>query len=61
MPIREYQCKQCGNTFEVIELGDQTRRPKCLSCGSKTLLKKLSLFSSSKSTHSSCRLSEPRG
>ena len=42
MPIYEYQCKQCGNAFEVlVRPGTE---PACPTCQSGELEKQLSVF-----------------
>lgn len=42
MPIYEYECKQCGNAFEVLVRPDTV--PACPACQSGELEKRLSLF-----------------
>jgi len=39
MPIYEYRCADCGQTFETLVRGDRTVR--CPDCGSATLEKLL--------------------
>lgn len=48
MPIYEYACKQCGHEFETLVRASAVAN--CPSCSSTKLDKKLSLFSSGKST-----------
>ena len=43
MPIYEYKCKKCGETFEVLVRS--TEKPACPQCGSKSLRKLVSGFS----------------
>lgn len=43
MPIYEYKCKECGETFEVLVRS--TEKPACPQCGSKSLRKLVSGFS----------------
>lgn len=45
MPIYEYVCKDCRKGFEVLVRGSTA--PECPSCHSKSLEKKLSVFSAS--------------
>ena len=40
MPIYEYTCEECGNTFEELVFGDET--PPCPSCKSDKTHKLLS-------------------
>ena len=42
MPIYEYRCKGCDQTFEAIVQGNQ--KPACPECGSKRLEKQFSSF-----------------
>jgi putative FmdB family regulatory protein len=42
MPILEYVCEECTHQFETIVLGSQT--PKCPSCNSAQLERRLSVF-----------------
>lgn len=46
MPIYEYQCKTCGATSEIIELGASAGKDlSCAQCGGTELEKKLSVVS----------------
>lgn len=40
MPIYEYQCKECDNTFETLVMGSST--PECPSCSSQDLSRLMS-------------------
>ncbi len=55
MPLYEYKCKKCGNSFEELVFGEE--KVKCPKCGSEEVEKLLSVFSSgggeSKTTTSS--------
>ena len=42
MPIHEYACRACGHEFETLVRSADT--PDCVSCGSRDLDKKLSVF-----------------
>ena len=59
MPIFEYQCKECGLVTEVLQLGREPEKVTCKKCGSASLEKLLSSFSTSSegdtgSSDSSC-------
>ena len=54
MPIREYVCRRCGNIFEDLEIDVRSGSVVCPNCKSTDLVRKLSIFSSSKSGKSSC-------
>ncbi|HIE50608.1 MAG TPA: zinc ribbon domain-containing protein [Armatimonadetes bacterium] len=43
MPIYEYRCRQCGETFEVLVRGEEM--VTCPRCGSGDLQKLISRFS----------------
>ena len=43
MPIYEYKCKRCGETFELLVRGSE--KPQCPMCSSKSLKKLVSGFS----------------
>ena len=43
MPIYEYACNGCGAEFETLVRASET--PRCTSCDSADLEKKLSVFS----------------
>jgi putative FmdB family regulatory protein len=46
MPLYEYQCRDCGHTFNVrlrIEEHEK-KRPKCPKCGSRKLEHRYSSF-----------------
>lgn len=50
MPIYEYTCGKCKNTFSLLQkIGSTERDTICPKCGSKEVKKKLSLFSRSTS------------
>ncbi|MEN2994040.1 MAG: zinc ribbon domain-containing protein [Thermodesulfovibrio sp.] len=42
MPIYEYECKRCGEYFEILVFGKKTIT--CPKCGSDELNKKFSTF-----------------
>ncbi len=60
MPIFAYECKKCGNKFELlVGVGADSREPECAKCGSKQLQKLLSSFavaSSSRTEAPACGL-----
>ncbi len=41
MPIYEYTCKKCGSDFEILVRGEE--KPKCPSCNSGSLEKRMSV------------------
>ncbi|MCS7215357.1 MAG: zinc ribbon domain-containing protein [Thermodesulfovibrio sp.] len=43
MPLYEYECKKCGEFFELLVFGNRTI--SCPKCGSEQLIKKFSTFS----------------
>ncbi len=43
MPIYEYECKSCGENFEVLVFGN--RKVVCPKCDSEQITKKFSSFS----------------
>ena len=42
MPLFEYECKKCGNKFELLIRGSET--PRCPACGGEQVEKCLSVF-----------------
>jgi len=45
MPIYEFRCKKCGETFEALRrVGDTGRDLPCPSCGTKAPEKIFSVF-----------------
>ncbi len=46
MPIFSYQCKKCGNDFELLEgiTAEKVKR-ECPGCGSGNIVRKRSVFS----------------
>lgn len=50
MPIYEFKCKNCGNTFEYLCLrSDDENHATCPSCGKEKSEKLMSTFSSGSS------------
>lgn len=45
MPIFEYVCNDCQNSFEKLVIG--SAEPECPSCHSKRLAQRFSVFSAS--------------
>ncbi len=41
MPLFEYVCKKCNHPFEALVRGDEA--PRCPECGSRSLIKQLSV------------------
>ncbi|MCK4692642.1 MAG: zinc ribbon domain-containing protein [Anaerolineales bacterium] len=47
MPIYEFRCHECGHSFEELVRNNSTiSEVVCPNCGSKSILKQVSLFSS---------------
>ncbi len=44
MPLFEYQCRDCGNVFEVLLRSAADRPGKCPQCGAARLEKKFAAF-----------------
>jgi putative FmdB family regulatory protein len=45
MPLREYICQECGNTWEELIMNDQDEEDLyCLECGSNQLERQMSSF-----------------
>jgi putative FmdB family regulatory protein len=45
MPIYEYRCKECGESFELfVRSATQKDAPTCPKCGSQEAQKSISLF-----------------
>lgn len=53
MPIYEYQCRECGNSFEAIVSINNTKEIRCSKCNSKNTKKLLSATVSMPSDNSS--------
>ncbi len=50
MPLYEYQCRDCGHRFEVLQrMGAGAEGLDCPSCGDERLEKLLSTFSAASS------------
>lgn len=45
MPIYEYQCNACDNTFEHLARSSQSSAPACPRCGARNPKKQFSTFS----------------
>ena len=45
MPLYEFRCKECGMLSEILVLGKQDK-PGCKACGSKQMVKQMSMSSS---------------
>jgi len=46
MPIYEFLCEKCKNTFEELAKMSDVKSPPCPNCGSKETRKLLSIFQS---------------
>lgn len=58
MPLREYQCKKCGHTFENLEFTPEDEQKTCQKCGSDKIIQLLSAFSISKGSNTMPRCSD---
>jgi putative FmdB family regulatory protein len=48
MPIYEYRCPHCGETFEkLVPMGTDAKQVECPCCGQKGVDKKVSVFGTS--------------
>lgn len=56
MPIYEFKCEECGNSFEIFSSLDE--KAICPKCGSLRVKKKISRVSSSSK---SCSFTTPAG
>ena len=50
MPIFEYECRQCQHEFELLVPNSDKDRVQCPECGAGEAKRKLSVFSSPKSS-----------
>jgi len=41
MPMYEFDCRDCGHNFELIIKFTEVKRAKCVKCGSKQLVPKI--------------------
>ncbi|MCP4230610.1 MAG: zinc ribbon domain-containing protein [bacterium] len=46
MPFFDYECKDCGDTFDKLVSTDGDEAVECPICGSKETMKLVSLFAS---------------
>ena len=60
MPIYEYRCTKCGNTFDHLARRLSEPAPKCPKCGARNPEKQLSAFSTAGSSRTES-LSCPTG
>jgi putative FmdB family regulatory protein len=61
LPIREYECNRCGRVFENLEIDVTDGNIVCPYCGTKDIVRKFSVFSSSKSTGAACDITRRYG
>ena len=61
MPIREYRCNKCSNVFENLEIDVKDGNVICPNCRSKNVERIFSLFTSSKTTKTSCEVTRRFG
>ena len=51
MPIYEFECKKCNQTFEkLLKRMDEKAKEPCPACGSKQTTRKLSVFAAAASS-----------
>ena len=50
MPLYEFHCKACGKDAEILVRSSDWKGTPCPSCGSKQLVKKLSVFAAPAAT-----------
>ncbi len=53
MPIYEYSCQDCGNSFEKLVRASDAAAPVCPSCGTAHIKQELSVFSARAQSSSS--------
>ena len=61
MPIYEYRCKKCNNSFEKLVFAGEEEDVKCPECGNKDVEKVISAFSFMGDSVGTCALSSPKG
>lgn len=47
MPIFDFQCKECGNKFDLMISNKDKDKVQCTQCGSKDVKQLLSMFATS--------------
>jgi putative FmdB family regulatory protein len=58
MPIFEYRCRECGESFEAI-VKSSSARMVCKSCGSKRVEQLLSVFAVAGGSSTATAAAEP--
>ncbi|HNR95168.1 MAG TPA: zinc ribbon domain-containing protein [Kiritimatiellia bacterium] len=53
MPLFEYKCRKCGHAFETLA-ASRSVKAKCPKCGSASVEKQLSTFSTSSGSSLPC-------
>lgn len=53
MPIFDFECKTCGNKFDLMIANKDKDKVKCPQCGSAEIKQLLSLFATSSGSSSS--------
>ena len=61
MPIYEYRCKKCNNSFEKLVFFFFLEEVKCPECGNKDVEKVISAFSFMGASMGTCAASSPKG
>lgn len=53
MPIFDFQCKDCGNKFDLMISNKDKDKAQCPQCGSRDVKQLLSMFATSSGTSAS--------
>ncbi|MEA1967507.1 MAG: zinc ribbon domain-containing protein [Thermodesulfobacteriota bacterium] len=61
MPIYEYKCNKCNNSFEKLIFAGEEENLKCPECGNKDITKKMSATSFMGSSIGTCAANSPKG
>lgn len=60
MPIYEFQCRKCGQPFELL-VRSQESQPACPECGSQNVERQFSVPAAPVSAGRTLPVTEPRG
>ncbi len=61
MPIFEYQCENCGVSFEKLVFPSEKDPVTCPRCGRDTVIKKISAPNLGRRSSDVCMASPPKG
>ncbi len=61
MPIYEYKCKKCNNSFEKLVFAGEEEEVKCPECGNKDVERVMSACSFMGSSIGTCASGPTRG